>query len=330
MNKLQMILEQDGYVLLDGAMGTMLMAAGLEQGDPPEEWNTLYPERIQAIHQQYIKAGSRLILSNSFGGTRFRLKLHNLQERVAELNQAAATNARAAAAAAPHTVVVAGSIGPTGELLQPMGEMTEEEAVAAFSEQAAALAKGGVDILWVETMSDLNEVKAAITGARAACDLPIAVTMTFDTNRHTMMGVSPAVAATTLQELNLAAIGANCGNGPTEIEQVIQRMHQTNPDLLLIAKSNAGIPKWENETLIYDGTPEVMSAYAHRVHNLGARLIGGCCGNTPAHIQRMKQALDDPTSVPVALLAEMDTQVAEEDTPSNSRTRRQRRRRRDQ
>jgi 5-methyltetrahydrofolate--homocysteine methyltransferase len=292
MNKLEELLTTPGPVLLDGAMGTMLMDAGLEQGNPPEEWNVLHPERIREVHRKYIESGSRIILTNSFGGTRFRLKLHDLQDRAAELNRAAAQIARAEADAAPHLILVAGSIGPTGELLEPFGTMVFEDARAAFAEQAAALADGGVDVLWIETMSDLNEVKAAIEGARSVSDLPMVATMTFDTHGRTMMGVKPEQAVEFLRAYDLTAIGGNCGNGPGEIEAVVSAMRAIAPDIPLIAKANAGIPRWEGAELKYDGTPEVMACYAQRVHELGARLIGGCCGNTPTHIAAMAEALD--------------------------------------
>jgi 5-methyltetrahydrofolate--homocysteine methyltransferase len=283
--------------LLDGAMGTMLMSMGLEQGHPPEDWNVSYPDRVLAVHEGYIAAGSRLILTNTFGGTRFRLKLHKLDDRVAELNRAAAKLARRAADNAPHLVVVAGSMGPTGELLEPMGTMTYEQAFDAFAEQAAALAEGGVDVLWVETMSDLDELRAAVQGARSVSDLPIAASMTFDTNGHTMMGVSPVQAVRALSELDLVALGANCGNGPAEIEGVIGAMVRENPDLPLIAKSNAGIPRLVGGSeLIYDGTPMVMAGYAHRVREMGARLIGGCCGSTPDHLRAMSAVLKGDVS----------------------------------
>jgi 5-methyltetrahydrofolate--homocysteine methyltransferase len=294
MNRFQELLASQSIILLDGAMGTMLMAAGLTSGASPEEWNVLYPDRVRSVHREYIQAGSRLILTNSFGGSRFRLKLHNLEDRVYELNQAAAANARAEADAAPYPVAVGGSMGPSGELLEPMGTMSYDQAKDAFAEQAAGLAAGSVDVLWIETMSDLNEVKAAIEGARSASNLPIAATMTFDTHGYTMMGVSPSKAIDTLGKLDLVVLGANCGNGPAEIETVIEVMHKTNPDLVLVAKSNAGIPKWQDNQLSYDGTPEVMAEYALTVRNLGARLIGACCGSTPAHIQAMAAALGQP------------------------------------
>lgn len=291
MTSFEELLATPGPILLDGAMGTVLMDAGLDQGNPPEEWNVLHPDSIREIHRKYIQSGAQVILTNSFGGTRFRLKLHDLQDRAVELNKAAAQNARAEADAANHPVVVAGSIGPTGELLEPMGTMTFEGAKTAFAEQAAALAEGGVDVLWIETMSDLNEVKAAIEGARSVSDLPIVATMTFDTHGHTMMGVKPEQAIEFLMDFDLSAIGANCGNGPGEIEAVITAMHAIAPGVPLIAKSNAGLPYWDHNELKYDGTPDVMAGYAQRVHELGAKMIGGCCGNTPTHIKAMNEAL---------------------------------------
>ena len=291
MNKLYELLEQEPYLLLDGAMGTMLFAAGLESGDPPEMWNVLYPERITAVHRQYIEAGSRIILTNTFGGTRFRLKLHNLQERVAELNRAAAEIARTAADEAPHPVIVAGSMGPTGELLNPMGNMSFEEAKAAFAEQAAALTAGGVDVLWIETMSDLNEAKAAVEGARSASDLPITVTMSFDTNGRTMMGVTALQTLETVQSWGVFGVGGNCGNTLAETYNALHAMNAAGPQVALIAKPNAGIPRWEGSELIYDGTPEIMADYARRMYSAGARLIGACCGSTPEHIRAMAAAL---------------------------------------
>ncbi len=230
MNPLEKLLQTGQPILLDGAMGTMLMDAGLEQGDPPEEWNVTHPDRIRAVHRAYIQAGSRVILTNSFGGTRFRLEMHALQERTHELNKAAALNARAEAEAAPGTVVVAGSMGPTGQLFEPMGTMTFEEAKAAFAEQAQGLAEGGVDVFWIETMSDLNEVKAAVEGARSVSDLPIVTTMSFDTHGHTMMGVSPVKALESLGSLDVFAIGANCGTGSDELEVAVRTMRAANPE----------------------------------------------------------------------------------------------------
>lgn len=293
MNLLESLLASQDYILADGGMGTMLMDAGLQQGDPPEEWNVLHPDRVRAVHRDYIEAGAQIILTNSFGGSRFRLKLHGLQDRAAEFNRAAAEVARAGASAAPHEVVVAGSIGPSGDLLEPLGTLTFEEARDGFAEQAAALTKGGVDVLWIETMSDLKEVQAAVEGARSASDLPVVTTMTFDTHGHTMMGVSPVKALEALREFRPLALGGNCGNGPAEIEGVIQAIHAADPSVVLVAKSNAGIPEMVNGEICYSGTPEVMAGYALRVRELGARIIGACCGSTPAHVRAMAVALAD-------------------------------------
>jgi len=295
MNPLKKLLETGQPILLDGAMGTMLMDAGLEQGDPPEEWNVSHPDRIRAVHRAYIEAGSRVVLTNSFGGTRFRLEMHDLQDRVHELNKAAAQNARAEAEAAPDLVVVAGSMGPTGQLFEPMGTLTFEDAKAAFAEQAKGLAEGGADVFWVETMSDLNEVKAAVEGARSVSDLPIVTTMSFDTHGRTMMGVSPVKALETLGALDVIAIGANCGTGSDELEVAVKAMREANPDVVLVAKANAGIPQVvAGGEIVYNGTPEVMARYARNVRELGVSMIGGCCGSTPKHIRAMAEALGSP------------------------------------
>ncbi len=295
MNPIKQLLESGEPILLDGAMGTMLMDAGLVQGDPPEEWNVIHPERVRAIHKGYIEAGSQVVLTNTFGGTSFRLEMHNLQDRVVELNKAAAENARAEAEAASHTVVVAGSMGPTGQIFEPMGTLTFEEAKAAFADQAKGLAEGGVDVFWVETMSDLNEVKAAVEGARSVSDLPIVTTMSFDTHGHTMMGISPEKALETLGELDILAIGANCGTGSDELEIAVKAMRAVNPDVVLVAKANAGIPEVvPGGDIVYNGTPEVMAQYALNVRDIGVSLIGGCCGSSPKHIKAMAEALGSP------------------------------------
>ena len=291
MNPIAELLQTQPYLLLDGAMGTMLFDEGLASGAAPELWNVEHPERIRKVHRAYIEAGSHIVLTNSFGGTSYRLKLHNLQDRVYELNKAAAENARVEADAVERTVLVGGSMGPSGELLIPMGSMSFEDCQAAFAEQARGLAAGGADVLWIETMSDLNEVKAAVLGARSVSDLPIAATMSFDTQGRTMMGVTPVQALQELKDMNLVAIGANCGNGLAEIIGVIEAMQAVDSETVLIAKSNAGIPKWVSNELSYDGTPEIMASYANMVNRLGAKLIGGCCGSNPEHIQAMAKAL---------------------------------------
>ena len=291
MDKLNSLLQSGKPILLDGAMGTMLMDAWMEAGESPEEWNVLHPDKIRKIHQSYIQAGSQIILTNSFGGSSIRLENHGLAERVIELNRAAAANARAEADRASQTVLVAGSIGPTGQLMEPLGTMSAAQAEQSFADQAAGLAAGGVDLFWIETMSDLEEVKAAITGVRSVSDLPIAVTMSFDSHGRTMMGVSPEDAVGELQTLDIQLLGANCGTGSDELIEAIQAIQAADPKLPIIAKANAGVPKMVGTEIVYDGSPEVMAAYTTKVWKEGARLIGGCCGSTPEHIRAMAEAL---------------------------------------
>ena len=331
MSKLTDYLQEEGVLVLDGAMGTQLFARGLVSGGSPEEWNITNPERVQDVHSAYIEAGSQIILTNSFGGTRYRLKLHNLQDRVVELNRAAAQNARAAVDAAGQRVLVGGSMGPTGELLVPMGTMTYEECQAAFAEQAQGLIEGGVDILWIETMSDLNEVKAAIEGAHQAAaaanvDIPICATMSFDTHGRSMMGVTGTQLAKELSGLGLTAIGANCGNNIPDTEAALAEMHAAAPEMILIAKANAGMPRYEGSKLVYDGTPDVMGAYADRMRRSGVQLVGGCCGSGPEHILMMRKVLSGDVPVPNAVaVGAVPAPFGEQAAPVRSRERRMRR-----
>jgi len=284
--RLAELIARVGTVLGDGAMGTMLQLAGLTDG-APERWNVERPEVVLAIHRAYVEAGSDFISTNTFGGTRNRLQLDGLGERVAELNEAGARLAREAAGER----LVAGSMGPTGELMDPLGLLTPDGARESFTEQARALKAGGVDFALVETMSALEEVQAAVEGARAA-GLPVAVTMSFDTNFHTMMGVKPVKALATLAGWGVTVVGANCGNGPAEIERVMTEMSQARREgVVLMAKSNAGMPRWKDDRITYGGTPDVMAEYARTMVKLGVGVIGGCCGSTPEHVAAMRRAL---------------------------------------
>ena len=289
---LQDLLAAGTPVVADGGMGTMLFAAGLAQGEAPELWNVQRPDDVRQIHRGYIEAGAQIILTNSFGGNRVRLSTHNLGDRAAELNRAAARLARAEADAAARPVVVGGSIGPTGQMLAPMGTLVFEEAVAAFEEQARALVEGGADVLWIETMADLEEVRAALEGVRrAAPAVPVVTTMTFDTRGRTMMGTTPEQALETLSSFDVLAVGANCGNGPDELETAIEKMSAVGSGVTLVAKANAGLPHIEDGRAVYDAAPEAMGAYAVRVRDLGAHIIGACCGSTPDHIRAIARAL---------------------------------------
>ncbi len=287
---LESLLANRGPIHADGGMGTTLFSLGLERGACPELWNLEHADQVVEIHAAYVDAGAQIILTNSFGGNRLRLDHHRLGDRVAEVNRAAARLARSAVAKKP--VVVGGSMGPTGKIMAPLGDLEYGQAVSAFEEQAQALVEGGVDVLWIETMSDLQEVHAAIEGYRkAAPGFPAVVTMTFDTHGHTSMGVSPSAALEALRDFDLMAIGGNCGNGPEEIEAVITEMHAADPDLVLVSKANAGLPRLEHGHPVYDASPEVMAEHARRVYGLGARIIGACCGSTPEHIRAMVEAL---------------------------------------
>ncbi len=320
------LLEERGTLLVDGAMGTELFARGLTAGDPPEMWNINLPHDIVDVHKGYIKAGSDIILTNSFGGTAYRLKLHNLQDRVFELNEAAAARAREAVDASDRTVLVAGSMGPSGELLEPLGTMTPDACAEAFAAQAAGLEAGGADLLWIETMSSLEEVEAAVRGARSASSLPIVVTMSYDTNGRTMMGVTGTEAAERLSALDLAAFGANCGNNVAETEQAVAELRAAAPGAAIIVKANAGIPEFKGDKLVYNGTPEVMGAHLLRMKELGIDIIGGCCGTATHHVAYMREVLDGAITPP-DIAAPGPSRSDDDDGPSAPRTQRRRRRR---
>jgi 5-methyltetrahydrofolate--homocysteine methyltransferase len=286
------LLAEGVPIMADGAMGTMLFSSGLQFGDPPEVWNVSQPEVVRRIHRGYLEAGSRIVMTNTFGGNRLRLRLHGLQERVTDLNRTAAILLRAEVDAAGGRALVAGDIGPTGEIMAPLGTLSEEEAVEVFAEQAAALIAGGVDVIWIETMSHLSEIRAAIQGVRqVSAGIPIIATMTFDTRGHTMMGVSPEQAVTSLAAWGADAIGGNCGNGPDELLPVIERMHAAAPEVTLVAKSNAGMPELVDLRAVYRATPETMAQAGLDFRAAGARIIGACCGSTPAHLKAMAEAL---------------------------------------
>jgi len=289
------ILEQlaSGEVLIaDGATGTMLQAAGLSMGTPGEAWILERPEEITRLHRAYVEAGSQTILTTTFGGTRARLKAAGLDVQVAEINRRAAELARQAAG---DDVYVAGDIGPTGEMMVPIGPLTYETAAELFAEQARALAAGGVDFIYIETMSDLKEAKAAIEGARQGCDLPVFCTFSFDTHGHTSMGVSPAQAAQAMAALGVPATGANCGHAPEEVLDFLPQMREAAPDAYLIAKPNAGVPRMVKRQVIYDATPEKMAGLARRYVELDARIVGACCGSSPAHIAAIAAAIHEAT-----------------------------------
>jgi len=291
MNRLAELLGAGRPVLLDGGMGTLLQDSGLEDGAPGELWNLENPEAVRAAHAAYADAGARVLTTNTFGGTRPRLDMHGLGDRLAEVNREAARLARSVAD--ERGLLVAGDLGPTGELLAPLGTMTPEEAQALFAEQLAALVEGGIDLVLIETLSDLGEADAALAAARqVAPDLPVAVTMSFDTNLRTMMGVRPAEAVAHLAAAGADAVGANCGRGPQEMELIAAELVKVRTDdLLLVAQSNAGLPQVVGDHFEYDASPAELAAHATRLAELGIDLVGGCCGSTPAHVAAIRATL---------------------------------------
>ncbi|HJO33654.1 MAG: betaine--homocysteine S-methyltransferase [Anaerolineales bacterium] len=291
-HRLRAMVEGSDTVLADGAMGTMLFEAGLVFGDPPELWNLERSEVVSSIQRAYVQAGAQLLLTNTFGGSRFRLRQHGLHERVHELNRAGAANLRTEIEKAGSNALVAGDVGPSGEIMAPLGELEFEDAVAGFTEQCGGLVAGGVDFIWIETMSAVEELRAAVSGVRKAdAEIPIIATMSFDTHGHTMMGVSPEDAVRTMVDLGVFAAGGNCGSGTTEMLQVLERMYAAAPDAVLVAKSNAGVPELEDGKAVYRADPDVMAEFALAARARGARIIGGCCGTRPEHIRAMAAAL---------------------------------------
>ncbi len=289
MSKLTDFLAGPGILVADGATGTQLQKAGLKPGASPERWNLENPEAIRALHRGYIEAGANVVLTNTFGGTRFRLARHGLEGQVREINAAAAKLAREVAG---ESVFVFGDIGPSGELLKPLGKLTYEEAVAGFGEQAEGLLAGSVDAILIETMSDINEAKAAVQGVRQVSgDIPLLVTFSFDTHGRTMMGTKPEKVAKEIWALGVTAMGANCGRTLTETLTAIEQMRAAVPEAALMAKPNAGLPHTNGGDMVYDVTPEVMAEYARKFAEQNIKIFGGCCGSAPEHIRAIAETL---------------------------------------
>ncbi len=288
------LLEQKGTLLADGATGTNLFNAGLMSGDAPEFWNEEHPDRISALYRGFIDAGADLFVTNSFGANASRLKLHNAGARAHELSRLAAEIGRNEADKTPgRTVIVAGSVGPTGEIMEPVGSLSHDLAVEMFHETADGLKQGGADIAWLETISAPEEFVAAAEGfARAG--ISWCGTMSFDTAGRTMMGTTSLELASLVEEIPNPPLGfgANCGTGASDLLRSVQGFAASGTTRPIIAKSNAGIPKYVDGNICYDGTPELMADYAELARNSGASIIGGCCGTTPEHLRYMRDALD--------------------------------------
>ncbi len=288
------LLASRDWLMADGATGTNLFNMGLDAGEPPEMWNVDHPDRITKLYKGAVDAGSDIFLTNSFGGNAARLKLHGAESRARELSRISAEIGRDVADSAGRTVIVAGSVGPTGDIMAPMGSLTHELAVEIFHEQAEGLKEGGADVLWLETISAPEEYKAAAE-AFALADMPWCGTMSFDTAGRTMMGVTSADMANMVEKLSNPplAYGANCGTGASDLLRTVLGFVAQGNERPIIAKGNAGIPKYHDGHIHYDGTPDLMADYAVLARDCGAKIIGGCCGTMPEHLRKMREALEN-------------------------------------
>ncbi len=306
------LLRDRDWILADGATGTNLFNMGLASGDAPELWNADQPDKIRALYRNAVEAGSDLFLTNTFGGNASRLKLHDAQDRVHELNRLGAALGREVADTSDRKIVVAGSVGPTGEIMAPMGALTHALAVEMFHEQAEGLKAGGADLLWVETISAPEEYQAAAEAA-ALAGMPWCGTMSFDTAGRTMMGMTSAAMARLVDKLAHPprAFGANCGVGASDLLRTLLGFVDAGSDRPLIAKGNAGIPKYHDGHIHYDGTPELMADYAVLARDCGATIIGGCCGTMPAHLRAMRAALETRPRGPRPSLEEIAARLGD-------------------
>jgi len=292
-SSLEDLLASQQVLLADGATGTNYFEMGLEAGEPPEFWNVDQPGKVESLHQRFVDAGADIILTNTFGCNRHRLALHRAEDRVGELAKAAAAIARGVADHALRPVVVAGSVGPTGGLFAPLGDLDHDGVVEAFREQIEGLLAGGADVAWIETMSSAEEVRAAAVAAIEA-GIPYTATCSFDTAGRTMMGLPPSALAGVFDDLPVppAAYGANCGVGAPDILGSLLEMTVAGNGASVICKGNCGVPKFQGVDIVYSGTPELMAHYAVLAIDAGARIVGGCCGTSPEHLAAMRAAID--------------------------------------
>ncbi|WP_136635502.1 betaine--homocysteine S-methyltransferase [Pseudooceanicola onchidii] len=330
------LLETRDWLMADGATGTNLFNMGLSSGDAPELWNVDEPEKIRTLYSYAVNSGSDIFLTNTFGGNASRLKLHQAEGRVRELNRVGAELGREVADASGRTVVVAGSVGPTGDIMVPMGSLTHELAVEMFHEQAEGLKEGGADVLWLETISAPEEYKAAAE-AFALAGMPWCGTMSFDTAGRTMMGVTSEAMVSMVEKLPNPPIayGANCGVGASDLLRTVLGLAAQGVERPIIAKGNAGIPKYHDGHIHYDGTPELMGEYAVMARDCGATIIGGCCGTMPEHLEKMHEALstrprgDRPTLEQITArlggFSSVSDGTGDDNGPTRSRTSKRRR-----
>jgi methionine synthase I (cobalamin-dependent) len=282
------LLASRSVLLADGATGTNYQDMGIEPGVAPEEWVFDAPGNVRALHRRFLDAGSCLVLTCTFGATTPRLADGPLAGRGRELNIRAAELAREEAG---DDRLVAGSLGPTGQLPEPYGLLTREVCVGAYAEQARALADGGVDLLVLETFFALEEALWATEGIQSATDLPLVMSFSFDQGTHTMMGLSPADVVDAVAPLGVAALGANCGRSLADTDAVVDELVAAAPGVPLWIKPNAGVPRIVGDSVVYDADPDTLAAHIRDYADKGARIVGGCCGSTPEHIAAIARAL---------------------------------------
>lgn len=316
---LEKLLSEKKLLLADGATGTNFMGMGLEPGFPPDLWNVSHPEKPEALHQLFVEAGSDIILTNTFGANGPRLKLHNAQNETYEINKAGAQVAGNVAERADRPVVVAGSVGPTGELFEPMGEMTMDSAKSAFNEQMRGLKDGGADVIWIETMSAGEEITAACEAA-IELDMPFVFTASFDTAGKTMMGIAPGDIGNIAMALSVRplAYGANCGVGASDMLVSNLAMTEADPEAVIVGKANCGIPVINGKETVYTGTPPLMADFMRMAADSGVRIIGGCCGNAPEHIAAMRVAMDNYEASERPTLEDITTKIGKLVSPPTS------------
>ena len=292
MNKFLERLNNNEVLVADGATGSNLQRMGLKPGKPPEDLIIDDPDILLRLARSFVEAGSDIILTCTFGGTRLRMKDSKYQDRTPEVNMRAVEIARKAGSAR-EGVLVAGSMGPVGALVKPYGPLEEEEVRATFAEQAKALTEGGADLLLIETMFAFEETTPAFEGARSASDLPIVVSFSYDRGVRSMMGVKPKDVIQKYSEMGAAVVGANCGTTLENMELVIKEYAETLPNFPLWAKPNAGVPHMDIETElgVYDMGPQDMARFSKCYMELGAKIVGGCCGNTPEHVAAIVKAV---------------------------------------
>lgn len=309
-NNFKQLLSERIHLVADGAMGTTLFSFGLDGGGCPELLNVEQPELVEKVHRSFIDAGADIVLTNTFGGNRLRLGLHHLEDRVVELNRAAVQVAKRAVEWADRPVAIAGSVGPTGELFEPLGELSHARGVEVFTEQCEALAEAGADVIWIETVSSYEELEAAVEAA-GVTGLPYTATLSFDTAGHTMMGIHPrAFGEWWLGNSEVSAIGANCGIGPGDAVAAAHVISDVAPDAVTITKANCGIPLYKAEGgLSYPLRPEGMSDYVDLALRSGARIIGACCGSTPDHVAAIREAVDGHKGGPKPTIEEVQARL---------------------